>query len=632
MINNLGNSLQLLAIICHLLTIIQVLYFKCARVYSLQSSLSVASFAEGPLGLNRSMLTTFLVGSGAVILAFFALVYGFVVSDFSVQNIFLNSSTIKPLIFKISAAWASHEGSILLWLCLLNCVALAALYFAPKEAREYKVAIISTIQLLFCSFIYFTSNPFIALSFMPQEGLGLNPILQDEALAIHPPTLYLGYVSYFVPFLSACVILLKPDNEALQMQLLKLAKSFSSFGLIFLTIGVGLGSWWAYRELGWGGFWFFDPVENISIMPWLSAIALHHSLMISIKSKRLMSWSLSLAILTFILVVLGTFLVRSGMLVSIHAFAASPERGLYLLAIFAAIALPSILLLSFRGEKVNNNPTITFKEAGLIAGNISFLVTILILLVATIYPIAYSILYNESISVGVDFFLKSFVPAALPIFLLAGIFCSKSKQRKHFIITLLSVTLALAMHYKHECSLIASLAFAASSFLLLQTIHIMLVKSEFFRKKLSSKAVAMLLGHFGFGLLALSITLNSILHQEIDFIGKAGDTIKASKFEVHLKTIKFAEGSNYYRQIAEFWITDDNKNITILKPENRLYKVEKTLSQESDIYSYLTYDMYVVLSKIDGDMIYAKVYYQPYISFVWLSVLLIAVGFLITLL
>lgn len=616
MISKLGNFLELLAMLLSSIAIIGSLPIvtKCCKIPKL------------PLLMLWLSVT-------ATALAFLLLIYGFISSDFSVQNVFLNSSTIKPLIFKVAGAWASHEGSMLLWFSLLNIVGLTATLISPNYTiNQYQIRIIACLQLLFGSFIYFTSNPFIGLSFKPSEGLGLNPVLQDIALAIHPPILYLGYVSYIVPFISACTILLKPHDEIIQLELFKLAKTFSSFALAALSLGVGLGSWWAYRELGWGGFWFFDPVENISLMPWLAGIALHHSLIITVKSKRLVNWTLTLAIITFLLSLIGMFLVRSGMLTSVHSFAFSPKRAGYLLAIVLLISLASSLLLILRFNKINFNKAITFKEKGIIASNIVWLISLAILLIATIYPIAYFALYNESISISYQFFVNSFVPSILPIFLLAGVFSSNSKNRRHLIIATLTTIIVVISSYKLKYGLISILMVAGAIFLILQTIHILLIKSEYFSKKLSTGSIAMVLGHLGFGLLALSITLNALLQQEMDFIGKIGESVVAGEFKISLKDVKLAQGTNYYHQTAEFWLEDlSNNNITILKPENRLYIIEQTLSQESDIYSYLSHDLYAVLNKIDGDILHAKIYYRPVISLVWLSVIIIVAGFLVSL-
>jgi cytochrome c-type biogenesis protein CcmF len=493
------------------------------------------------------------------------------------------------------------------------------------------------VQILFTSFIYFTSNPFNKLSFIPAEGLGLNPMLQDLALAIHPPILYLGYVSYIVPFVSACIILAQQPldtqlrTDGAEAKLFKITKIFSSFGIMLMTLGIGIGAWWAYRELGWGGFWFFDPVENISLVPYLSAIALHHSLLITIKHKRFVGFTVSLSITTFLLVVFSTFIVRSGMLSSIHAFASSPERAIYLLIVFSAITLPSLILLVTKIGQMNSTVVSAFKEIGILYGNILLIIACIVLLAAIIYPIIYSIFYNESISISTQYFTIIFIPIVSLILLVAAIFAVRSNINEYIITGFIAAIVALLTYYTLKCNLIVLFGIVCSTYLLLQTIYFLLKRTHYFTKALSTGATCMFLGHIGISLLALSIIFNSLLQSEIDFIGEVGESKNFGEFNVSLKNIKFSEGSNYYRQIAEFWVyCKSDKAITILKPENRYYLIERSLSQESDIYSYLFYDIYAVLSKIDGNIVHAKIYYRPLMSFIWLSIFIISCGFFYT--
>lgn len=608
MISSLGNYLQISAILFSILTVVSSLY------------------------LYRSATFFFYLSFLSTLLSFLLLVYGFIISDFSIQNVFFNSSTLKPLGFKIAASWASHEGSILLWLCLLQTIAVIYIaLFNSRPIQVYHIIVLALIQILFGSFIYFTSNPFDSLSFCPAQGLGLNPMLQDIALIIHPPILYLGYVCYVVPFTSACVILLTSSLDFVNLRAIKI---FTNLGMLFSTLGIALGSWWAYRELGWGGFWFFDPVENISLLPWLSAIVLHHSILVTIKSGRMTNWSITLSIITFLLVVFSTFLVRSGLIISIHSFASSPERAIYMLAIFAIIAISSLVLLLVKGQSITQ-PDSTgldkhkFKYKLIIWGSIFFLTALVILLCATIYPVVYSLLYQESITISEIFFINNFTIFIIPTVLLAGI--AYNTRKKQLLILASSFAITVISSYQIQYGFISACAVTFSLFLIIQNCYYILAKSNFFRTKLKAN-IAMILGHLGFGLLVLTITLNSLLQSEVDFIGKVGDKVTTGGFEVTLKDMRVSSAQNYYRQIAEFWIEDQQNNITILKPENRLYIIEKQLSQESNIYSYLTYDLYAVLSKIDDDVIHAKIYYKPMMSFIWISIMLMAGGFLIGLL
>ncbi|MCC8415866.1 MAG: heme lyase CcmF/NrfE family subunit [Rickettsia endosymbiont of Gnoriste bilineata] len=654
MISNFGNYLQILAMLFSILAVITASYragtldflhkSKIVEGFLGETKPSTAAYinvreerrrvstTKSPTRLTYAESLLFFYFSWlSTLLSFLLLVCGFIISDFSIQNVFLNSSTLKPLEFKIAASWASHEGSILLWLCLLQTIGVIYIaLFNSRPARVYHIIVLALIQILFNSFIYFTSNPFDSLSFCPTQGLGLNPMLQDIALIIHPPILYLGSVCYVAPFTSACVMLLTSNLDSANLRAIKI---FSNLGIIFLTLGIALGSWWAYRELGWGGFWFFDPVENISLLPWLSAISLHHSILVTIKSERMKNWTITLSLLTFLLVVLSTFLVRSGLITSIHSFASSAERAIYMLAIFAIIAISSLVLLLVKGQNITQPDSIgldrhQFKHKIIVWGSIFFLTALVVLLCSTIYPVVYSLLYQESVTISERFFINNFIIFIIPTVLLAGIAQTNHIRRQQLIILACSFAITFISSYQIQYGFISACAVIFSLFLIIQNCYYVLTKSNFFRTKLKAN-IAMILGHLGFGLLVLTITVNSLLQSEVDFIGKVGDKVLAKGFEVTLKDIRVSSAQNYYRQIAEFWIQDQQNNITILKPENRFYIIEKQLSQESNIYSYLTYDLYAVLSKIDDDVIHTKIYYKPMMSLIWLSIILIAGGLLI---
>ncbi len=644
MISNIGHFFQIAAIIFNILAVITAL----SRVYCQKQFLKVQQYTK--------LTITFFYGSVlSSLLGFSALVYGFIISDFSIQNVFLNSSTLKPLIFKIAASWASHEGSILLWLCLLQIISLIYIcllnYYLsktnlnlqcrskriPEEAScwvrgnesNISIIILALIQIMFGSFIYFTSNPFTSLSFHPAQGLGLNPMLQDVALLIHPPILYLGYVSYIAPFTSACMILLLGNPTITHLQIIKI---FANLGILFLTLGIALGSWWAYRELGWGGFWFFDPVENISLLPWLSGIVLYHSVNLTMQTGRMANWTICLAILTFLIAIFSTFLVRSGLINSIHSFALSQERAIYMLAIFTIIAVSSLILLIMKNKKDSFMPSLLLtpvSEKFMVVGGSCFLIALIVLLYATIYPVAYSILYNQSISIGESFFINNFIIFIIPTILLAAVSYNARINRKSLLLFASSLIITILTSCKISYGLISMTITLLSLFLMLESV------SSYLEKMINRKRtvnLSMILGHFGFGLLALSITLNSLLQSEFDFIGKVGDKITTEDFKITLKSIRYSATKNYYHQIVEFWLQDKNNNLTILTPENRFYTIEQQLSQESNIYSYLLYDLYAVLNKIDEETIHAKIYYKPLMSFIWLSIIIIAGGFLISLL
>ena len=581
---------------------------------------------------GRIKLYSFFLSCLLPFLSFILLIIGFVKSDFGLRNVFLNSSTELPLIYRIAASFASHEGSILLWDSLLGLVSLAYIYCAKitKEAKEFGIVIFAFIQVLFVSFIIFTSNPFDAFSFVPSEGLGLNPMLQDVALSIHPPILYLGNICYAAIFTSALILLYRPEETK---NILLLTKRFSACALMLLTIGVGLGSWWAYRELGWGGYWFFDPVENISVLPWLSGIALHHFLIIFEQRGKFLKWIIILSILSFLLILYGTFIVRSGIISSVHSFAFSPERGLFIFLICIALTVLSFAWFFLNQKNVNSlRVPEKNKELLVLLGNIFWLIALGVLVVALIYPIYCALVLEIDVVIDPRYFYTVFIPIFIPIIFLAAItpHIDKKLMIKRIVVFILSVLGIIFICLKIELGLVSAAICFVSIFLMLHMIEYIFVESGYFSNHISAKKYALFLGHFGFGSLALAVTLNCVLSREVEFTGKIGDERSGQDLSIKLEDIKFSEGVNYYRQIAVFRIEDKNNNVVILKPENRLYKIEKALSQEVDIFSFSFHDLYAVLSQIDKNTIHAKIYYQPMISFIWLSILIIALGFSIS--
>lgn len=545
------------------------------------------------------------LASTLYISAFLYLLLAFITSDFSVQNVFLNSSTIKPLQYKIAGAYASHEGSILMWLAVLSVVIV--LYISgSKINNKYQIILPAYSQILFGLFILLTSNPLTQLSFKPKEGLGLNPALQDMAIMIHPPILYLGQALTFGLFIIAITSLLKRRFTSIdQASMLR----FSSLSMFFLTLGIGLGSWWAYRELGWGGYWFFDPVENISLLPWLAGIAIHHCLSLKAPSRSICKMALILSILSFLLIIFGMALIRSGILTSVHAFAVSGHRAYYLCGLFLLISLPAISLLFARINSVHfiQGSAVTYENKLILKGNFIIILSVIVLLAGIIYPIC----SRDLISVENNYYELLFLPLVIPALILAS-------GKKHLILKIIFIILVVIV-WRYEDSFLNK-AIIAASFILIASLS----------RSAIGKIKPVHFGHLGFAMLAISICLNIAFKQEINFVGREGDSSHHQNFDVKLDSIKYSKGPNYYIQGARIKIENRNGNINILQPENRYYILEKTISQESDIYSYLTHDIYAVMSRIDDQTIYAKIYYQPAISFIWLSVFLIAIGFLLS--
>jgi cytochrome c-type biogenesis protein CcmF len=570
-----------------------------------------------------------------VITSFGCLVAAFFTSDFTIQNVFLHSSSITPILFKISGAWASHEGSQLLWFTLLSIVSYITLnnkfLAANSEILKTAILIITPILLSLCLFIYHAANPFTTFSITPHQGVGLNPILQDAALAIHPPILYLGYVIYIAPFTYSCLALLHPSHFN---ELMKAAVRFSKIGWLMLLVGISLGSWWAYRELGWGGYWFFDPVENVSLIPLIMATSFHHSLIFTLHNAKLSRWTLFFGLNIFPITLIGSFLVRSGMLTSVHSFADAGYTEVLLLIFISVFCFGNILYLTkFRSL---SSPVLfpKSKEQGIFFANLFWLASVITILFSIIYPVILKLIGHD-ITVQLKYFTHTFIPLLVPIILLAGSFAYfKAKNlsyRDYYLSIIISIISCIVIYLTLQITgILLYIILFSSIFLLFSTIFKLLEKSPYFSVSLSNKMLSMLLGHFGFGLLTLSIALNTSLQSEIDFIGKIGHTLKAKEYNVTLKNIHFDEIDNYYTQTAEFWIEPAKGKTIILKPENRLYKIEQAITAESSIYSYLTADVYAVLNKVNENTIHAKIYYRPYISFIWLSLMIMALGILVS--
>ena len=580
----------------------------------------------------------FWISSLAIISAFILLILAFITSDFSVKNVFLNSSTIKPLIYKIAGSWASHEGSILLYVSMLSFI--SSLYIKvvnyQGSTQNYQIIILAFIQTLFLFFVYFTSNPFDDFKFVPEQGLGLNPLLQDKALSIHPPLLYMGYVSYITLYANAILLLLRPQERKI---LIKDSLRLSGFALMMLTSGIGLGAWWAYRELGWGGYWFFDPVENISLMPWIAGISLHHFLLVTNKSGNFFYWSVITSFVSFLLTLYGLFFVRSGIITSVHSFAFSRERGFYLFVICGILTLLAFAAFILREKenrphsKAHFPPILTPRDKIIIVGNVLWIIALLSLFIAVIYPIYQSFFYENNVAIDPTYFHRIFIPIFIPLLLIAALIPylnnSTNLFRKLFHLLIpLFITLVI-YRYIPNPGIISTAIIFASTFLMTQMTNLFLIESKYFQKSLTLRKLSLIVGHCSLGLLAFSISINVLFSKEIEFIGNTGGSFSDEFFLVKLDNIKFSNTEVYYRQIAEFSVQDNNGNLTVLKPENRLYKIENSLSQESDIYSYLTHDMLASLSKINGNTIHAIIYYKPMIWFIWLSIFLITGSFAI---
>ena len=567
-----------------------------------------------------------------VLVSFFSLIILFIISEFSNLTVYNNSHTTKPLFYKISGTWGNHEGSLLLWLLILTFSIFLYFLFAKKRSNNEKFYTIIIQQIIIIGFSIFTiktSNPFDLINPTPLNGLGLNPILQDPILAVHPPILYLGYVSTSIIFSSSLASLMvsKVDNNWA-----KHIKNWVFFSWIFLTAGILLGSIWAYYELGWGGFWFWDPVENVSLMPWLSLTALIHCILVLEKRDTLKSWSIILSISTFTLSVCGTFLVRSGILNSVHTFANDPDRGLYIL-IFLFFLIFASLIIFFIYENKLKNTNVAFgiltKESSILINNWFVMYFLAVILVGTIYPIFLEVISNHKISVGPPFFNKLIIPFLIPflIFMSIGPNFNWIKNVKFknkipiFFFLILNIIIAfLILKNIGEAKLNLTLLLAASIYLFFTTFKDLIKKTKF-------KNYSQQISHFGFALLILSIVMNAVLSREITTNLKVGEEINFNDNKIKFENIEINDVKNYKKLTAFFTIQENSSNF-LFKPEIRIYNQPVIITSEADIKTNIFMDRFLVINLIKEDYEYFNVRYQekPLMIWIWLSVLLIIFG------
>ena len=566
-----------------------------------------------------------------VMVSFLGLIFSFINSDFSNETVFNNSHTTKPLFYKISGTWGNHEGSLLLWLLVLTLFIFLFLIKSSKQPKKYRILTLFFQQIIIIGFFLFllkTSNPFNHLFPIPKEGLGLNPILQDPALAIHPPILYLGYVGSSIIFSASLAAVTQNYISKVWAKHIKVWILVSWF---FLTLGIMLGSIWAYYELGWGGFWFWDPVENVSLMPWLCLTALLHCIMVLEKRLFFTSWAVILSIVTFILSLSGTFLVRSGILNSVHTFANDPERGIFIL-IFLFVLIFISLIIFFVFHRENNQKIVKIywlsKETSILVNNWFLMYFLSVVLIGTVYPIFLEVLSSEKISVGPPFYHKLIIPFLIPFLLFMSIgpnlnwIKSKIKKVRIEIIILFVISLLVSLLISRKIgsvNLINIVLISAAFYLFFIT------TKDFFSKKL--KNYPQKISHFGFSLLILSILLNSIFSSEVITNLKVGEKFSFKEESITFESIENTESKNYRSIIGHFKIEDKQKNSIQLKPELRIYDQPFTITSEADIKTTLYYDRFLVMNLVKGNE-YFNVRYQfkPFMIWIWISTLLLIIG------
>jgi len=590
---------------------------------------SIKNFRNSNIFDNKIISLTF-IQFFFVIISFLGLILSFVNSDFSNQTVFNHSHTTKPLFYKISGTWGNHEGSLLLWLLVLTLFILIFLLKSKEQTKKYRILTLLFQQVIIIGFFIFvikTSNPFNYIFPTPNEGLGLNPILQDPALAIHPPILYLGYVGSSIIFSST---LAATTLNYISKEWAKHIKQWILVSWIFLTLGILLGSIWAYYELGWGGFWFWDPVENVSLMPWLALTTLLHCILVLEKRLALTSWVVILSISTFTLSMCGTFLVRSGILNSVHTFANDPDRGLFILIfLFCLIFLSFFIFIFFHKDKTEFSSSFFWlsKETSILINNWFMMYFLAVVLVGTVYPIFLEVITSDKISVGPPFYNKLIIPFLIP-FLFAMAIGPKLKwiksdfQNKFYLLIFLIISLLLSVLIIKSLNinfLLNSILVTSAFFLFFITLR------DFFIKKFEN--LSQNIAHFGFSLLILSILFNNIFSTEIITNLKIGETFITEKFKINFEKIDQREGHNFKAVIGKFSIENSNGSIEILKPELRIYNQPNIVTSEADIKTNFFTDKFMTMNLVQNQD-YFNIRYQvkPFMIWIWLSVLMISLG------
>jgi len=565
-----------------------------------------------------------------ICISFLSLIFAYVTSDFSNFNVFQNSHSDKPLMYKISGAWGNHEGSILLWLCMISIYGF--LYsLISKSIDDFKINVLkiqNAIYVIFAFFIIFTSNPFLVNSVEINEGLGLNPILQDPALAIHPPMLYMGYVGFSLVFSLGIASLFKKNDDT---NWIIETKKWSIVSWTFLTAGIALGSYWAYYELGWGGWWFWDPVENISLMPWIVGLALVHSLIIIKGEQSIERWIVFLSILCFSLCVLGTFLVRSGILTSVHSFASDASRGLFILLIFFLTTGFGFLVFLIKSPTKKNNLHLLLinKTSALIINNILMIIAMLTILLGTIYPIIIEVLTNTRISVGGPYFNSTVLPILLPGFLLMSIApvlswqSNKIKKFRVYVVFFLILSFLIFLHsYFTVFNTWGFVGLILGSWIILASIISIILRFKFLISFNYIKSINSFIAHIGVGIMIIGITYSSIYQKEYSFNISVGEQINLYDNVLKLENIKVTEEKNYQSLKAFFSLRKKGELIDYILPGKNYYPVSKIITTEAGIYNDWLKDIYITLGNEEDSTWSIKIYLNPLVSFIWIGVLI----------
>jgi cytochrome c-type biogenesis protein CcmF len=612
---------------------------------SLALALALVQSASGLIGVRHAGAAS--VASGAalgsfvfVALAFGALTVAFVTSDFSILDVADNSHTLKPLIYKITGVWGNHEGSMLLWVLVLAVysAAIALLTRGGAKLTSAALGVQGMLAVAFLLFILFTSNPFLRLDPPPFEGAGLNPLLQDPGLAFHPPTLYTGYVGFSATFSYAAAALITGDSDS---GWARAARPFMLIAWIALTAGIAGGSWWAYYTLGWGGFWFWDPVENASLMPWLIGTALLHSALATERTGAFRSWTLLLAIAAFSLSLIGTFLVRSGVLSSVHAFANDPARGVFILGMIAVAVLGALTLFAWRAPKLESGATFEpiSRETALLLNNVFLAAVTTAVFVGTLFPLFYRALTGRDLSVGPPYYALTFAPIFMALLVLVPFGPRLAWRRgdlKEAVRALMpalgaaAIAALIVLTFAAPRTLAGAGAFAVAAWLIVASVIDLAKRGRW--NVIPAGAFAAALAHAGLGVTLIGIAGTTLWRSEALEVLGPGDTMNIDGYTLRLHGVTRADGPNYVAARALIEVRRDGRVIAAMAPEKRIFPAEQQDKTETAIRSTGFSDLYIALGdQRDGGRWVIRAYVNPLAPFIWAGAGVMALGGLMSL-
>jgi len=619
----------------------------------IQSTLPILGARWRDSALMNVARSTAIAQLAFVAFSFAALVSLHVTSDFSVINVFENSHSMKPLIYKVTGVWGNHEGSMLLWVSILALFGGLVAIFGnnlPMSLRAHVLGVQAWVASAFYLFILITSNPFLRIANPPIEGRDLNPVLQDIGLAIHPPMLYLGYVGFSISFSFAVAALIEGRIDAAWA---RWVRPWTLMAWIFLTLGIAMGSYWAYYELGWGGWWFWDPVENASLMPWLAGTALLHSLVVMEKRNALKVWTILLSILTFSLSLLGTFLVRSGVLTSVHAFASDPTRGVFILLILCVFIGGSLSLYAFRASALKQGGLFApiSREGALVLNNLFLTTACATVFVGTLYPLALEVMTGEKISVGAPFFNLTFGPLFVPLMialpfgpLLAwkrGDLLGAAQRLMAAGVTGL-IAIALVWAWTFGGSTFAPLAIGLAVFVIAGALSDIIDRVGLFRVPLATavrrarglprSSWGTMFAHAGIGLALIGIVCETTWNSEYIKTMKVGDVAAIAGYKLNLDGISQRQGPNFREMVAQFSVRKNGQLLDTMTPSKRSFTTRGATTTEAALLTRGASQLYISLGDIAGDgTIAVRIYHKPLVLLIWFGPVLMAFGGLLSL-